>query len=402
MPEETILRRGAFRLAADCPSRQQAACAAGIIVTLMAVGSVGSAVAGSSPQNGGSGGERLSALRHGVVGKIRPQAHADGDIPHALIGFGPTGTLLSRVSASLEGSGPHGSVQLSSELLAGEDHLGETTAALAQVLGSQYLLDGPDGPLPVGDLIENEKGSQRLQDALAYLKEQLQSDVTQLIEFSAQFVTDPSEMTAEDFRFIRTLQHEINSAELSWLIEAISYQLAESGQDFDTTWQIEDAELSLDGLLALNIRLFHEDRRASAIPLLTESGIHFLFSLAVVYRLFEGDPALESRKAALDPIMDELVDELIRPPRQEFRPRPSDFVVAAHVLEFLHDDAYYKPDRVLAADTLSTVVESNLALLEMRVRSREVLGFAFGMHALNAIDHMLHEHGAESDHGGFP
>ena len=334
---------------------------------------------------------RLLQMREEVLSRIYPDAWSQGPLAHALVGVGPTPALLFRLSLALRVSETAEGLHLSSDILSNEHHPGETVAALARILGPEHIIESPVGSLPVGSLVAKERRSERLSAAYEYITAgSLRSDVDRLVQFTESLADDIEAMTTADFRVIGTLQRKINSAELSWLIEAIGLEWASRGESFGASWPTARGTLSLADLVDANIALLREDQRIADVPLLTERGLHLLLSLTRTHQIFKGDPSFEGKRQTYENVIDELVELIIvNPTTRPHRLRQTDFVRAAHVLEFLHDDAYYKPALLVASGECAALEQASWELLESRVRSRDVLGFSFGMHVLNAIDLML-------------
>jgi hypothetical protein len=151
----------------------------------------------------------------------------------------------------------------------------------------------------------------------------------------------------------------------------------------------------LGRLLEASLALYDADMTTPEIPLLTERGYHFLQMLSVLFELFGEDPTFEPYRRRCRVVLEDLVHDLLHR-YEDGMPRrvpPVDYVIAAHVLEYIFDDAYYKQEEVRHGrwgfdeplDVGERAVLQNLALIERRVERRSVLGYAFAMHTLHAL-----------------
>jgi hypothetical protein len=211
---------------------------------------------------------------------------------------------------------------------------------------------------------------------------------------------DIASLSRAEVQEVREEQRRINEVELSWIITAIAREAAINDQSFDAYWTTAGGDtLSLGRLVEAQLVFYETAATAPEVPLLTERGYHFLEMLSVLFQIFGDDPMFGRYIGRCEVIQDTLITELLYRYDGANMPRrlaPVDYVIAAHVLEFLFGDEYYKPaglnpsgrDFVEPFDVVERIALQNLTLLERRVGGSRVLGYALAMHALNALRKM--------------
>lgn len=345
--------------------------------------------------------DRVRRLTKAINEKVDWSSAAGGDVAHWLTGAGASPDVVGKLVGAVRPLADHDTEAFfTEEFYDTEDHMGETVEALTRVLGADAILRNGGREIAVSKLVDGEKSSARLATALDYIDGPLRNDAASLAAHAKSMALDVASLSRVEVQGIRDGQRRINEVELSWVIQAIARDTAATGKAFDTPWISAHGDaVSLGRLVDASLLLYEADVTAPEIPLLTERGYHFLQMLSILFHLFADDPTFGRYSRSCQLVFDALIAELLYRYDDEEMPArlfPVDYVIAAHVLEFLFDDRYYKPAALSPHglrfhepySRLERSILQNLSLVERRVGTSRVLGYAFSMHALHALREM--------------